>query len=358
MNKLFALLILSFTVVTAQDMGTVVATGLNGPMGVLVAPDGSIWVVDSGTGGDQEITMNSLETGEPVTAFVGNTARIVQVMADGSSKDVAMLPSVLNGQEATGGGRLALIDGTLYVTSGVWLEGIAPERMPMQAAVLKLDNGALSEVGNTWDIEVATNPDGFIKEAHPYDLAADSEGMLWIAESGANTLLKLNPMTGEVSLVATFAGIASPIPNPNRGGAMESDPVPTGVVVMEDGTAYVSMLPGFPFIPGSAKVVMVSPDGTVTDYATGLTMVTDLAQGPDGNLYVVQLGVFTEQGPTPNSGAILRIKDGVAEEVLNGLSFPTSVAFNEAGDAFVTINGVGAPGSGEVHQFAGIAHGM
>jgi DNA-binding beta-propeller fold protein YncE len=352
MNKVLAFIVFVCGFVAAQE---IVATGLNGPMGVLVAPDGSLWVIDSGVGGEQEITMNSLETGEPTTAYVGNTARIVQVMPDGSSKDIAMLPSVLNGQEAAGGARLALLNGTLYVTSGVWLEGIAPERMPMQAAVLKLENGELVEVGNTWDIEAAMNPDGFIKEAHPYDLTVDSRGMLWIAESGANTLLKLNPMTGEVSLAATFAGIASPLPNPARGGAMESDPVPTGVVVMEDGTAYVSMLPGFPFIPGSAKVVMVAPDGTVSDYANGLTMITDLAQGPDGNLYAVQLGVFTEQGPTPNSGAVIRIKNGMAEEVLSGLSFPTAIDFNASGDAYVTINGVGAPGSGEVHRFAAVA---
>ena len=37
------------------------------------------------------------------------------------------------------------------------------------------------------------------------------------------------------------------------------------------------------------------------------------------------------------------------------MSFPTSIDFNEAGDAFVTTNGVGAPGSGQVVKFAGLA---
>jgi DNA-binding beta-propeller fold protein YncE len=351
MNKLLGLVIFVFNFVAAQE---VVATGLNGPMGVLVAPDGSVWAVDSGTGGDQELLIISPETGEPATAYVGMTSRIIKV-ADGTQTDVAMLPSVLIGQEATGGARLVLMEDTVYVTSGAWLESAGPERAPLNAAIAKLEKGELSEAGNTWDYENANNPDGFIKEAHPYDLTIGPDGMVWIADAGANALLKLDPMSGEVSHVATFGGIAGPIPNPNRGGAMESDPVPTGVVVMEDGTAYVSMLPGFPFIPGSAKVVAVALDGSVTDYVTGLTMVTDLAQGPDGNLYAVQLGVFTEQGPTPNSGVLVRIKDGVTEEVLSGLSFPTGVSFNDAGDAFITINGVGAPGSGEVHQYAGIA---
>jgi len=39
---------------------------------------------------------------------------------------------------------------------------------------------------------------------------------------------------------------------------------------------------------------------------------------------------------------------------MGGLSFPTSVDFNSAGDAYVVINGVGAPGSGEVVKFAGL----
>jgi hypothetical protein len=134
---------------------------------------------------------------------------------------------------------------------------------------------------------------------------------------------------------------------------MEADPVPTGVAFDPAGNVYVSHLPGFPFLPGSAKVVKVTPAGQVSDYATGLTMLTDLRNGPDGNMYAVQIGVFTEQGPTPNSGAIIRVKEGDASEVvLSGLSFPTSVDFNAAGDAYVTINGIGAPGSGEVVMYS------
>ena len=52
---------------------------------------------------------------------------------------------------------------------------------------------------------------------------------------------------------------------------------------------------------------------------------------------------------------MLRIKEGDASEVVvEGLSFPTSIDFNDAGDAFVTINGIGAPGSGAVVRFDGL----
>jgi hypothetical protein len=99
----------------------------------------------------------------------------------------------------------------------------------------------------------------------------------------------------------------------------------------------------------------VSSDGQVSDYATGLTMLTDLRTGPDGYMYAVQFGQFTEEGPSPNSGSIIRVKAGDASEVVvSGLSFPTSIDFNADGDAYVTINGVGAPGSGEVVMFSAL----
>jgi sugar lactone lactonase YvrE len=344
-------------VVSAQDGGTTVAGDFNGPMGVLVAPDGSVWVIDSGVGGDTEIEFFNPETGEQEMATVGETSRVVQIASDGTQTVAASLPSILVGMEATGGARLALLDGTLYATSGGWIESSGPApAAPTMAAVVKIDGGQVETVANTWDLEGSENPDGFIKESHPYGITAGPDGKLWVADAGANTLLTVDPATGSVELIAVFDGVSSPLPNPNRGDAMESDPVPTGVAVGDDGNIYVSFLPGFPFLPGSAKVVQVTPDGQVSDYAMGLTMVTDLRKGPDGALYAVQLGQFTEQGPVPNSGSIVRVTEGAEPEaVVSDLSFPTSIDFNEDGDAYVTINGVGAPGSGEVVMFAGLA---
>lgn len=335
---------------------TTLATGFNGPMGVTVAPDGDVWVIDSGTGGDGTLNFTSPETGEVQAASVGDTSRVVRVSPDGQQTEVATLPSVLVGQETTGGARLALLEGAVYATSGVWIETNGDEVPPLMAAVVEIGEGAeVREVADMWAFEASENPDGFIKEAHPYGLAAGPDGMLYVADAGANDLLKVDPATGEVTLLATFAGIPGPLPNPTRGGANESDPVPTGVAFGDDGTVYVSLLPGFPFTPGSAKVVAVDAEGNVSDYATGLTMVTDLRRGPDGALYAVQLAEWTEQGPTPDSGALVRLQDGQPETVLSGLSFPTSVDFAANGDAYLTLNGVGAPGSGELAVVAGLA---
>jgi quercetin dioxygenase-like cupin family protein len=180
--------------------------------------------------------------------------------------------------------------------------------------------------------------------------------MLWVADAAANTLLKVDPETGALDVVAIFGGVESPLPNANRGDALESDPVPTAVAFDRGGNAYVSLLPGTPFRPGSARVLKVTPDGAVQEWADNLTMLTDLRRGPDGELYAVSYGKFTEQGPVPNSGAIVRVHPGsVSEEVVTGLSFPTSVDFNAEGDAFVTTNGGGPPGVGELRRFDEVA---
>jgi sugar lactone lactonase YvrE len=343
----------------AQEAGTVVISGLNGPMGVLVTTDGSVWAVDTGVGGDVEMELPFFGTGEQSSWRFGETARVVRMAPDGTQTEVARLPSITFPEDPffnTGGARLAMIDGQLYATTGMWWSVGDTERPRGMAAVVRIEDGQGTEVANTWDPERDRNPDTYGLESNPYGLAAGPDGSLWVADAAANDLLRIDPSTGQVEVMAVFSGWPGPIPNPERGGALVVAPVPTGVAFDHEGNVYVSFLPGLPLLPGSAKVVKVAPDGAVTDYATGLTMLTDLRMGPDGNLYAVTLAEFTEKGPTPSSGEIVRVLEGDASEaVLSGLSFPTSIDFNAAGDAYVTINGLGEPGTGEVVLYQGLA---
>ncbi|MEW6579456.1 MAG: ScyD/ScyE family protein [Chloroflexota bacterium] len=332
--------------------GTIVASGFNGPQGVLVDPEGNVWVIDSGMGGDQAIRIPSQEGGM-VEGTMGMSARIVKVAPDGTQTDVVSLLSLADPEgETFGGARLALLGGALYATHGGWFGDPAVNPPADFSVILRVDGSQIRSVADTWAFEKDNNPEGVILDTHPYGLAAGTDGWLWVADAGANDLYRVNPDTGEIVLVAVFDALPGVFPNPARNGAMEADPVPTGVAFDADGNAYVSLLSGAPFVPGSAKVLRVSADGAVSDYAVGLTTLTDLTRGPDGELYAVQFGLFTEEGPTPNSGAVLRLKEGGASEVVvSGLPFPTGISFDDDGNAYVAVNGVGAPGSGAVVRF-------
>ena len=344
-----------------ESGGTVIVEGLNGPQGVLVIDDGSVWVIDVGLGGDEEVEVGGLDpnTNEIIRATYGNTSRVMRVIPGGQPQLVATLPSIFLGSDIVGGARLALLNNEMYATAGVWQGVASEEALPDTAAVLRVLQGSVLEVVPLWKLEKELNPDGHVLESHPYGLTAGPDGLLYVAEAGANTLVQVDVVSQTAKVIAVFEGIPGPLPNPYRGGALESDPVPTGVTFGADGRIYVSLLPGFPFLPGSAKIVVVDPvTGGVEDYATDLTMLTDLRTGPDGELYAVRFGIFTDEGPIPNSGAVIRVGEGeTSQDVVTGLPFPTSVDFDINGNAFVTIDGasVGEPGRGKVIRFEGVA---
>jgi len=96
--------------------------------------------------------------------------------------------------------------------------------------------------------------------------------------------------------------------------------VPTSVVVGPDGAYYVGELTGGPFPVGGASVYRVTPEGEVSEYATGFTNIIDIAFGPDGTLYVAEIvheglmTVFTGAGAP--IGAVLSVPPGGGEPTL------------------------------------------
>ena len=331
--------------------GTVLAQGLNGPQGVYVTADGTLWITDSGVGGSGTFTTpGGPGSTEPTVNRYGETARLVRVSPGGVTTDVATLTSVVGAEGPEGASRVVELGGTLYLTTGHWGADSSIARLPKTASLLRLDGTTTTEVANLWAYEQVNDPDKQGADSHPYGLAAGPDGRLWVTDAGGNHLLRVDPATGAVTLAAVFDNL--PNANPGPGIPPSSQAVPTGIAFLNDGAAFVSLLPGFPFTPGSSKVVRVASDGGKTDYATGLSMTTDLKTGPDGNLYAVQLGQFGEQGPTPGTGSVVRIKaGGVKETVLGGLDTPTGLAFNQKGDAFIAVGGAAAPGTGQVRRW-------
>lgn len=328
------------------------ATGLNGPQGVLVTGDGTLCVTEDGLGGPTTFTAPARQgTAE---GSYGNTARVIRVAADGTQSVVTNTLSVnVHGIGPTGGGKIVMIGSNIYIGNGVWNAGFSILRPTQASEVLRIEGNTATGVANVFAFEAATNPDGVPAaqggiDSHAYGLTAGPDGQLYVADAGANAVFRVNPTTGAVSLVASLAG--------RTGTGQQS--VPTGAAFGNDGSLYVSLLGGAPFPSGAARVVKVA-GSAVSDFATGMTMLTDVERGPDGNLYAVSFGRFAPApGSNPfvaNAGSVIRLKaNGDKETVLSGLNYPTSIAFNAAGDAYVAENGVGAPGSGRVVRYAAL----
>ena len=89
------------------------------------------------------------------------------------------------------------------------------------------------------------------------------------------------------------------------GEKFASNPVPTDVEVGPDGYLYVSTLPGFPELPGYARVFKVHRwRRRVLDGGHGLTGATDLAVADDGTIYVSELFAFQVSAIAPDGGPV------------------------------------------------------
>jgi sugar lactone lactonase YvrE len=159
---------------------------------------------------------------------------------------------------------------------------------------------------------------------------------LWITEAVGGRIITVTP-DGTVTLVADVS---------------EGHPVPTGMALAPDGGVYVGFLTAIPYTDGTSKVIHVAPDGTVTDYWTGLTAITDLVVGPDGALYAAEMATGnTEEPPflTPNSGRIVRMtRPDTLEEVVTGIDAPAYLGFGSDGALYLTTPAF-APDAGGGH---------
>lgn len=305
-----------------------------GPLfGLSTTPDGSLLVADSGAG--------------------------IVSLRNGKGSLVASLPGVSD-VDAIGVGDMFAITG----------KGDAPS----SGKLYRVSNGSTRMIADLSAFEAVANPDGGEVDSNPYDVAALNGGKALVADAGGNDLLVVDQQ-GKVDWVATLpdelastANLKSLIscPNPPAGlefacglpPMMPTQAVATSIAIGPDGAYYVGELKGFPGPVGVSKVWRIEP-GTLhakcgTDpackvVADGFTSIVDLAFGPDGTLYVVEMDEASFLAAELNEfgvhGAMLGGTVNACDSstwachvVAAGLTLPLAVAVSKDGTLYATVN--------------------
>lgn len=362
----------------------VLASGLNQPKKITVAPDGSLLVALSG---DAVAPATCTDGAEP--SCLDDSGAIVRVTPSGQvSTVVANLPSVSSGGEgasATGpveafyqyGGLQVLFQNTdIDPTTGQETYG---PNAALLGDLVRFDRfGAGSERTEAafGPFEAANNPDhGEGTAVQMGEPAIDSDpysfvpyrGGYAVADAAGDDLLYVSPW-GQISVLAVFPTISetappgSLSPDQTSAEAVQAQPVPTAVAVGPDGALYVGELGGDPFQDGSENVYRVVPGQQPQVVASGLTAISDIAFDHYGRLLVLEIDQAglndpaTTSGGLPTPGAIIRVGwNGQRTTVAStGLEFPTGLAIGPGNVAYVSNFGVvsatGGPdgASGEV----------
>jgi hypothetical protein len=172
---------------------TVLADGLINPRYVAVAADGTVYVTEAGTGGEETVGESGPgeEGGGPLTR--GTTGQVTAVSPDGTQSVVASgLPSYSAG---SGPGGIVLGEGVLWITIGgaAVISNIEP--LENENSILQIDvaTGEVTQIAELGTFEVENNPDGTDLNPNLYGMDIGADGQLYVADAGGNTVFRVDP---------------------------------------------------------------------------------------------------------------------------------------------------------------------
>ena len=356
------LILLAAPGLAAEGDVTVVASGLDNPRGLGIGPWGSVYVAESGSGGDGPCIPGP----EGTDVCYGETGALTVIGWHGQRRIAEGLPSLapLDGFGGVGPTDVVVTPrGRVFLLVGLGGNPAIRDDPELELPPGAADLGRLLRIdrrGGSWrtfadiaEFEAQNDPDagmpGTEVDSNPVSVI-HGRGGFTVADAGGNSLLAVD-REGNVSLRAVFdvRFVPAPpfIPPPAPPIPMQS--VPTSVTVGRDGAFHVGELTGFPFPEGAARIYRVAGDGVPEVVLDGFTHVIDIVFDRNGDLYVLEiartsllLGDFT--------GALLRVTpDGVREELMPGPLFaPTGLAIDIHRRALYVSNCGVCPGGGEV----------
>lgn len=319
---------------------TVIAESLVNPRFLAIAGDGAIYVTEAGTGGDGLLNR-------------GYSGRISKIAPDGTAETI--VSGLVSYAEGVGPSGAMLLDDTLYFALG----GVAVDReqepLPEENTLNRVDpeTAAVELVAAMGVYEVESNPDGADVSTNLYGMVPRPDGSLLVTDAGANVIYSVDPERGEFALLSVIPGLPriggrEPAPDERQRQA-----VPTAIAVNGENLVHVSLLSqNWP--EDGPSIVMVNDDGTFTPVLVGGSMVVSIAFGPDGSLYFSQL--FDAFGGDSQIGSVRRVlEDRTSEPVIEGLTLPHGIVFDDTGNLFVTTHVLLSTPEAAILRFDGIA---
>lgn len=347
---------------------TVFADKLDNPRGLNFAPDGSLYITESGVGGDGRCIPGPSLQG--LSSCVGNSGAVTRVKDGKQERVLTNLPSIaLRPTGGTGEGPQDIqFDsyGNAYLLIGYGgnpQTSDFPENSPSWGQLYKVDfkTGSLKSIADLAKYELANNADGEdILDvsgeiaSNPYAFTIKGH-TAYIVDAAANNLLSVGLDGSSLSSTAvlpkqTITDPIFPTPEPGQVAPPDAPPpgqipdkidiqsVPTGVEVGADGALYISEYTGFPFPPGKARIFRVDRDGKTTVYADGFTQLSDLAFDRQGNLYVLQYGNEPQWKGSTDGSLIQIAPDGTRTTLVSGEGIESATALTVGSDGAIYVS--------------------
>jgi hypothetical protein len=355
----------------------VVADKLDNVRGLNFGPDGSLYITESGVGGDGRC-LPTPTLFDPLC--IGTSGAVTRVKDGKQERILTGLPSIASRPSgATGRGPQDIqfdAAGNAYLLIGYGGNPTIqdfPENAPGWGQLYKVDfkTGSLTSIGDFARYELANGADGEGVPNLGGEIASNPSALAikgntaYVVDAAANNVLTVgldgsNLTSFTVLPKQTITNPVFPTPEPGQVLFFEASPpgqtpsefeiqsVPTGAAFGPDGALYVSELTDFPFPVGEARIFRVGSDGEVTVYADGFTQLSDLEFDAQGNLYALQYSNAFRLG-VPDASLIQVAPDGTRTTLLSGNGLESATALTVGPDGAVYVSSKGdRPGVGQV----------
>jgi hypothetical protein len=337
----------------------VIATGLDNPRGLTFGPNGTLYVALGGRGGNLSTTpAQCQQVPVPIGPYKGGfTSGIVKVGLNGTvTPFVTGLPSSTAGPGFTSGvADVKFLNGTLYaMTAGA---GCSHGLFGTSNEILRVNpNGTTAPVANlsAWSLnhpvaqpeEDDFEPDGTWYSMTPF------QGDFYAVEPNHGEVVQVDPHSGAISrVVDVSASQGHIVPTAIAHFSLFDNLFGGGLFRNLIGNFTVGNLNTFPVDPGSSQLMQVNVNGSLRVISRGYSTILGLVYDSVGNLYVLES--MTAPGfPGPQeagTGTIVKVSPvGFPVVVATGLTFPTGMTMGPDGALYVSNLGFAGPGAGQI----------